>query len=447
MINFLKKMLEYPRKCSFVEEIKSNIQNIFNNFITLLGYDINDYSRLFEFQYNSDVHNENTECKEHIQIFFEDNIDGDAEYIPEINSIIINNKNLMDILNKISEKRSEISNSNDEDIQNENLTLINIAYSEFIKILFHEIFHSLTKAKMSDGLTEDNFNQYCQEEQAKFVFGHSLEEYTLLLSYMLTMPYVQYFGVYIPLKFGINEDNTFNIVTYNKHSKTYDIFEHLSLDIKINGVEDYFVELGRILNNPDKNFIPSQIISSSITREPMNEESKNISSYYHQFSGNILTKENVDRIKNNEDFVTSFSLYEEDIVTQIHKQEAIDEIFTEALVLVATYVIGNNSIDLELINENIQNDNDVQIDVKLAVKLLSVIGEEFLHKYLTSANSAFTYFDFLRDVLADNYSKCLDIFFELYLVVIYNLVEGPHILTQIQELDNIIEELKLKRKL
>lgn len=302
-----------------------------------------------------------------------DNIDSLAEYSLKTNTIIISRN----IVNSTYKKYCKGKLSFDNFIDT-----IAVSY-------LHELLHANRTILIANTLSLYNYKEVIYINNYNKAFKEDLKKYRQSLNIILNSYNYKKFKKYIPILISFNKNNLYNVVAYNKSIKAFEIFNNCLFDSTIENSKDKFlynISLEMCL----KNIIPDQVIYD-----------------YRNFD--VISALPTDYKLNNRYYEFDNNIHYKKLVKSLKKQNALEEILTEAFALIMVLTYDEESINYDWVfNNSVLDEND-----KIGITLIKEFDEETVRWFFLSAYDE-VYFDKFKNIFQEKYNDVLNIMYKIY---------------------------------
>ena len=292
------------------------------------------------------------------------------------------------------------------------------------RTIVHEMVHSTRVILVNNGL------YYLNVQEKMDVLNNSLKhdffKYRMLLSDMFRDNLALDLDVYVPISLKEHKDGSYTVLTYNRKTKDYDIFEKQffktkttddlkdSYKHKIKKIEPgdelrmILHSIGKELNDTTQNHQVSKIIMSDININSKAIEKNTLllaSSYYHPYS----EKDSFYGVKSAKDI----KKLRDDVFDHLNYAEDFEECITETMADLMYYSRNDDFFDFDKVSKVISDMSMVETYVKLSLYLIKKVGIDFITSFLMSSSHEMVG-DYLENVFGEEYDKLLLNFSEIY---------------------------------
>lgn len=321
---------------------------------------------------------------------------GCAQYLPTINTIVVNIEYIDDIIEYIY-----------KDFDNPKIV-------EKVKLdveltLVHELIHSNRVVLKSNGLSNKNIDKVREMEKKKKIDGHDFFQYRLLLSNVLNKSYVSLFKRYIPFKVDLGGDNN-TVIAYDRLEKKYLVFKDQFLNIDTNKDDDSIIkEIGIKLNNNINNYKINDEIDLFVDNNICIVSS--FYSPYDKYGKLVLDSDFDDNTSYDELFKEKYS-YAKEIMD--YNTYGLEEFLTETISRIVIKARNEKTLNIKQLCESVK-DNDYESGINVIAEMIKSTDTDIINWFMTSAYSAY-YNDYFEWAFQNEYYSILKELSYLYRV-------------------------------
>lgn len=456
-----------------VAEAKNKAKLYLDKFLINLGLDKEAYNHLYEIDFK----------------IGKTELDAPAMYEANKYEITLNDEELLnayydyvDILNEIAdltENKTEESQKEIDNLKKELSKIINECAINITHELIHENRTIFIEASVNTINIDQDINREYNEfltskknniynKYTEFSFKGDINTYNNLLEQILNKPYAREMSPYIPLKITATEDGKLNVVAYREislpnmgMSYCYEIFKKENFDTEFSTDADaMLISVANELNNPKsthrckEKIIPKfDLVEKKKNLEELPQENGKyvvtVFDYDTEFKGHfdnreyktsdeqdtLSIKDEYGEIKNNSD----------NIKEKIEFQNNFEEVLTETIAFIAGVSYNDELFDLNKTCDKIMNYN-IDIDMKLATKMIKELGIDVLRWFMTSAYDM-AYENKFNKIFEEKYERLLKLYSRVYKYSTDDKAKEKIDINQtVDEINEIVEEKVTKKR-